>query len=147
MIFTSTAASGQIKLYPEQVALFHLDSLVKVNELYLNAKYRADGKLTKYQTDSMDVFWINYAKNKNQLKCKFTNIQIIEEPNLKQFDTQRRPKNRKVNLLGINHYIKIKDIYYVSFSLATSKYEGYSIIIAINDKGDMINSFISSYIL
>jgi hypothetical protein len=136
---------GQVKLYPEQIALYHLDTLIKIDPAYAKVNYKTDGRLIDSQTDSMDAFLLTDKKSAYNLKLPFSDFKIVEDKSLVSFEVNSKPKNKKESLIRISHHVKVENVYYVFLSLSVSRYTGYLIKLAINEQGILVNHAISTY--
>lgn len=138
---------GQNKRYVEEVALYHLDSLTKIDTTaFKKFKYFTDGSLSINKTwvdtflYSNGMLYSQYIKSPGQyIKSSFKNLKIAKKKSLKSFVVPRQMQGEKsAHKLEIYHFLKAKDRYYVEFTIWTSDSSGHTAIIIINNKGDLI---------
>ncbi len=145
-IILTLKTTGQNKRYVEEVALYHLDSLTKINSQFKNFKYFTNGYLADLQSYVDTTKYINVRQH-YVIKSSFKNLEIIEDPKVIFFSVPRRiRKNGSSTDLDIFRYVKIKDKYYVRFGVKTDNYSGQAALIIMDSKGDLISWDYSTWI-
>ncbi len=141
----SLFSQGQNKRYVEEIALYHLDSLTKVDPLFKNFKYFTNGYLSSFRTDADTNHFMRVTPN-ILIKTPFKNLQIVEDFKLTSFAVPRRiRKNGSSTTLIIYGYTKLNDKYLVGFRIEEGE-SGKEALIIMNSNGDLIGRRYSTYI-
>jgi hypothetical protein len=138
-LILSLKTSGQNKRYVEEIALYHLDSLTKVDPVLKDFKYFTNGYLTNSRTSTDTTMWgLGSIKPNYNLRSSLKNLQIIEDTTISNFTVSRRiRKNGSSPTLKIFRFSKIEGKYLVEFIIALGEV-GQTVLIIMNSYGDLI---------
>jgi len=135
-LFTKINLFGQEKRFVEEIALYHLDSLIKFDKTLKFFKYFTNGWVNNEQTTTADTSQI--IEKTLILKSTFKNLSLIENKNLKAFSVPKKiRKNSKDPGLSIYRFIKNNDLYYILFESIDDGSLG-QVLIIINKTGDLV---------
>jgi hypothetical protein len=142
---SSCHSFGQTKKYVEEIALYHLDSLTKVDPAFKNFKYYTEGSVEKYKTHIDDTI-IN-LKQTFKIKSPFKNLIVLADTAIKSFPVPRRlMKNRSnTDVLNILHFAKAGQEYFVQFNIEV-KHGGKTALIIMDEQGNLTRRKIEYYI-
>jgi hypothetical protein len=137
---------GQTKKYVEEIALYHLDSLTKVDPAFKNFHYFTNGYVEKQKTSTEDSTFIMKVKPDKFIETPFKNLTIVEDTTIKSFSVPKRlRKNKGSEVLNIYRFLKIGQEYFVFFKIEL-KDGGQTALIIIDLSGNLKRRGIGSYI-
>src|SRR5437660_9475974 len=94
LIFLSLTSIGQNKRFVEEVAMYHLDSLTKIDPAYKLVLYYSKGTLVSSKTSVKDTIDETYIKKNVQLSSGFKDLTMVEKDKLASFPfTEHKMKN------------------------------------------------------
>lgn len=127
---------GQEKRFVEEIALYHLDSLTKIDKEIKYFRYFTNGYLTTKQTTFADTSQL--ITKSLSLKSTFRNISILENKDLKNFFVPKKiRRDGKDTGLSIYRFIKNNDQFYILFEASDSG--SFSVVLIILNKiGDLV---------
>jgi hypothetical protein len=143
-----TCAFSQNKRFVEEVALYHLDSLIKTEPAFKAVQYYTTGYLLKSKTgvkDTVESFTAKNSVKTMSLQTVFKDVVMLENDKLNNFQVDKRAiKNKNYDALNIYHFLKANNLYYVFFDIQGT-YGGTNILIVMDLKGNMVRYKLSSY--
>lgn len=145
-LFFFLTTSAQTKKRVEELALYHLDSLTKVDPAFKDFKYFTNGFIEKQKTVSEDTMSVMKVKPDLHLKSAFNNLTIVEDTTSKSLSLPRRlRKNGGYQPLTIFRFLKIGHEYFVFFKIEY-EYGGQNALIVMDEKGTLLRRGIGNYI-
>ena len=144
-IVVLSATTAQNKHYVEEIALYHLDSLTKIDPVFKSFTYYTNGYLANNNSGEDTTHFMSIIPN-FVIKSAFKKLEIKENPNLVSFFVPKRiRKNGSSTLLNIFHYTKLNNCYIVRFSIKLGE-GGKEALIIMNSDGDLIARKYSTFI-
>jgi hypothetical protein len=138
---------GQTKKYVEEIALYHLDSLVKIDPVFKDFKYFTNGYVEKFKTSADDTSSAVMKVRPNLfIKTPFKDLTIVEDTTIKSFYIPRRLRKKGgQDALDIFRFIRIGQEYFVLFRIE-HKDGGQTALIIMDIKGNLLRRGLGYYI-
>ena len=137
---------AQNKCYIEEIALYHLDSLTKIDAALKDFEYFTNGYLSEMESEMIsDTTYFNISEKNRAafyIKVPFKNLQIVEDDSLTNFAVPKKLRgNVSSPTLEIKHFDKSNNKYYVVFTVrikGNTDYDEKDVLIVMNLNGDLI---------
>ncbi|PBQ31914.1 hypothetical protein CNR22_09070 [Sphingobacteriaceae bacterium] len=127
---------GQEKRFVEEVALYHLDSLTKIDKQIKYFRYFTNGYVTKKKMTFADTSQL--VSNSTVLTSAFRNLSIIENSDLTSFSVPKKIRGSTGDPgLVIYRFIKHNDQYYILFESSDDGSFG-QVLVILNKKGELV---------
>jgi hypothetical protein len=125
-------------MFVEQLALFHLDSLTKVDLSLHDIKFRTNGVLkTTRRTMPFDTSFVKNLEPEVFIRAPFSNLIIVEDTTIKHFAVSKTMTGNKRNKpLDIHPFLKIGQEYFVLFTISDTK-QGQAILLVMDLQGNL----------
>lgn len=129
----------------EEIALYHLDSLTKTRKDLQEVKYFVNGYVEPIKLLPYDTFCLG-KQEQIFLKPRASDITVREDTTLTYLLIPKGlRRNGGKHTLMIYRHVKINNKYYVCFN-NNQGISGYFIILQMDDKGNLLNYCVNSYI-
>lgn len=133
--------NAQKHVSPEQLAVLHLDSLIRTDTAYKDLKFYFDGEIAKTAIDGGDTLGACYkvASNDIILLTPLKQMKVVKDEKLKKVKVPKTfKKDSKASLMEMHRAVSRNGGYVVVFNLASSVFTKKVIILTMDDKGDLV---------
>lgn len=128
---------GQNKKSIEEVAFYHLDSIIKLEPQLKRIKYFANGFVSKDRSECPDSLTLALTSKKLYLRSAFKELTLVENEKLSSITIPKSKRGRQRDTgLKISHFTRNGNLYYVEFEIMNDGGID-SILIEMNELGDM----------